>query len=66
MFKPKTESSLWTIVSNKPIAVKQQNQLTVLTRIIRRVGDSLHMILDLCAQSQKHTDTEKKAWGGGC
>lgn len=64
MFKPKTESSLWTIVNNKPIAVKQQNQLTVLTRSI--VGDSLHMILDLCAGSQKHTDTEKKAWGGGC
>lgn len=63
MFKPKTESfSLWeTIVNNKPIAVKQQKQLTVLTRIIRRVRDSLHMILDLCSGSQKHTDTEKKA-----
>lgn len=67
MFKSKTESfSLWeTIVNNKPIAVEQQKQLTVLTMIIR-VGDSLHMILDLCAGSQKHTDTEKKAWGERC
>lgn len=67
MFKTKTESfSLWeTIVNNKPIAAEQQKQLTVLTRTIR-VGDSLHMILDLYAGSQKQTDTEKKAWGERC
>lgn len=67
MFKTKTESfSLWeAIVNNKPIAVEQQKQLTVFTRIIR-VGDSLHMTLDLYAGSQKQTDTEKKAWGERC
>lgn len=67
MFKTKTESfSLWeTIVNNKPIAVEQQKQLTVFTRIIS-VGDSLHIILDLYAGSQKQTDTEKKAWGERC
>lgn len=67
MFKTKTESfSLWeTIVTNKPIAVEQQKQLTVFTRTVR-VGDSLHMILDLYAGSQKQTDTEKKAWGERC
>lgn len=67
MFKTKTESfSLWeTIVNNKPIAVEQQKQLTVFTRTVR-VGDSLHMILDLYAGSQKQTDTEKKARGERC
>lgn len=67
MFKTKTESfSPWeAIVNNKPIAVEQQKQLTVFTRVIR-VGDSLHMVLDLYAGSQKQTDTEKKAWGERC